>query len=195
MILQDCEIWFAKLNPNKPNSRFDSKRPTWEIQIRTEDKAVKKFWEENNLGVKLMDPDEGEMFYRVNLKKKSIKASGEANAPVDVKDGNLNDVDPMSIGNGSIGNVRIFQYEYDKQEGGKGIASVLMGIQLTTHILYVPKERDDDFEKTETTIVTPTVEDMEDGVDAADASAESASTAPVVSVSVSPKSPKADDQF
>ena len=154
-ILEGVEIWFAKVNPKRPSAKFNKKNPTWECQIRTTSKEKKKEWENINLNVKAIIPDEEGMlpFWRCNLRKKSLKEDGTPSSFVKVIDGDFNEVDPDTIGNGSIGNVRIFQYEYSKQEGGKGVASVLMGIQLTKHIMYTPKPYDDDFKKTETVVI------------------------------------------
>lgn len=160
-ILQDVEIHFAKVDPKRPNAKYNKKNPTWECQIRTESREKRKEWLALGLPVKDVIPDEEGMkpYYRVNLRKKSIKEKdGEPASPVDVIDGKKNPVDPNSIGNGSRGNIRIFQYEYTKDKengGGKGTASVLMGIQLTKHVVYVPKPRDDDFGETETETVAP----------------------------------------
>lgn len=154
-ILKDCELWFCKLDPKRPNNRFSKDNPTWECQIRTTNKTIKKTWEEAGLSVKAVVPDEGVPFWRVNIRKKSIKEDGEKASPIKVVDGKLEEIDPNSIGNGSVGNVRIFQYEYPRKDGGKGIASVLMGVQVTKHIVYVPKPRGDDFETTETEVIDP----------------------------------------
>lgn len=161
-IIRDCEIWFAKLNPKRPNNKFNKKNPTWECQIRTTDKAIKKQWEEMQLPVKAIVPDEGAPYYRVNLRKKTIKESGEAASPVKVVNGGLEDIDPDSIGNGSIGHIRIFQYEYTKETGSKGIASVLMGIQIIKHIVYKAKPRDDDFSMTDTETIDSFGDDITD---------------------------------
>lgn len=159
-IIRDCEIWFAKLDPKRPNAKFNKKNPTWECQIRTISKEVKKQWEAMNLAVKAVVPDEGAPYFRVNLRKKSIKEDGEAASPVKVVNGHLEEIDPNTVGNGSVGNLRIFQYEYPKEGGGKGIASVLMGVQVTKHIVYKPKPRDDDFDMTDTETI-----DNDDGED------------------------------
>lgn len=167
-VIPNCELWFAKVDPKRPNNRFNKSNPTWEVQIRTYDKEVRKQWEAMKLPVKAIVPDDGETYFRVNLRKKSIKEDGEKASPIRVVDGDLNDVDPNSIGNASIGNVRIFQYDFSNtnDETGavtKGVASVLMGIQLTKHIVYVPKPREDEFQQTTTeTIAAPEVEDDED---------------------------------
>jgi len=151
-IIKGAELYFSKLNPKRPNAKFNKKNPTWEVQIRTEDKAKKKLWEDLGLSVKAVIPDDGEPYYRVNLRKKSIKEDGTDSSPVSIVDGKLNPVDPDSIGNGSIANIRIFQYEYTN-EGKRGIASVLMAVQLTKHLVYTAPARDDDFEETETETV------------------------------------------
>ena len=152
-IIENAEIWFCKLDPKRPNASFNKENPTWECQIRTKDKNVKKKWEDMHLRVKVMEGEDG-VYYRVNLKKKSKKEDGSNAAPVKVVDGGLNEIDPNTIGNGSVGNIRVFQYDYESG-GKKGVASMLMAIQLTKHILYTPKPRDDDFTMTETQVVKP----------------------------------------
>ena len=154
-ILNNVEVWYPKVDPARPNARFSKKNPTWEVQLRTYDKEVKKQWEALNLPVRPVVPDEGAPYFRVNLRKKSIREDLTPAAPVQVIDGNMQPVDPNTIGNGSMANVRIYQYEYDKNEGGKGTASILMGIQLLKHIMYAPKPREDDFESASTETVIP----------------------------------------
>jgi hypothetical protein len=144
-IIKNVEMWFAKLDPLRPNAKYNKDNPTWELQIRTSDKNEKAAWVDMGLSVKAVLPDEGAPYWRVNLRKKSVKTSKEASSPVEVLDANLEPLDPNSIGNGSIGNIRIFQYEYPKADGSRGIACVLMGIQVLTHILYVPAPRQDGF--------------------------------------------------
>lgn len=168
-VLNNCELFHARLNPKRPNDKFNKKNPTWEIQIRTGDKAVKKQWEEMELPVKAIVPDEGDPYFRVNLRKKSFKEDGEKSSPVSVVDGKLEAVDPDTIGNGSIGNVRIHQYTFKREDGSSGKASVLMAVQLTKHIVYTRKPYDDAFAETETEVVqetvveeTPKVDDDED---------------------------------
>lgn len=88
-------------------------------------------------------PDEGEPYWRVNIKKRSIKKDGEPALPVEVVNGNRDPVDPETIGNTSIAHVRVYQYEYvpkDKSKGSSAIASILMGVQMIKHVLYKPKE-------------------------------------------------------
>lgn len=156
MIIENAEIWYAKLNPKRPNRKLNKENPTWEIQLRTTDKEVKKDWESKNLNVRAVVPDEGEPYFRVNLKKRSLKADGDPAEPPEVVDGDMKNVDPDTIGNGSIANVRIWQREYTDKVGKKGIASSLMGVQLTKHIIFEQKFEREEFSKTETEVIQPT---------------------------------------
>jgi hypothetical protein len=187
-IIKDAELWFCKVDPKRPNNKFNKKNPTWECQIRTHNKDVKKAWEALGLSVKAVIPDEGPAYFRVNLRKKSIKEDGEKASPVKVVNGSLEEIDVNTIGNGSVGNVRIFQYEYPKEGGGKGIASVLMGIQVTKHLVYHAKPRDDDFDMTDSEVIDNTGTDEDDG---ADAPQEALTPTPTPSVKV----PSADKVF
>ena len=158
-ILKACEIHYPKLNPKRPNARYNKKNPTWEVQLRTTSVTVKKHWEAMHLKPKaVLNEEAGTVdYYRVNLRRKSIKADGEPSDPVKVVNGALEPIDPDTIGNGSIGNIRIFQYEY-KNDDGEGVATVLMAIQLTKHVVYTRTAGDDDFDMEE----TETVEENEE---------------------------------
>jgi hypothetical protein len=168
-ILNNVEIWFTKLDPKRPSKKMSPLNPTWELQMRTTSKEQKKAWEELNIKVHSVreDPEDEESkisYWRANLKKKSIKKGkngvpDEPAQPVQVVNGKQEDVDPNSIGNGSRANIRIFQHEYTF-EGKKGIASVLMGIQLIKHIIYVPNPMEE-FENADTETIVP--EDDGDG--------------------------------
>lgn len=146
-ILKNVELWFAKLDPKRPNNRFDSAKPTWEVQIRTRSKTQAKEWKDLKINVKPDEDDDG-VFYKATLKKKSKKRDGEPQAPVNVVTGSLEELDPNLIGNGSKGNVRLFQYDYEIA-GRKGVASMLMAVQVTELNEFRPKPREDDFEMAE----------------------------------------------
>ena len=148
-ILKNVELFYPRLDPKKPNSKFNKEQPTWEVQIRTKDKKQAAEWKALNISVKPDEDSDGKIFYKATLKKKSKKkdkSSGElvANEPVQVVSGSLEKIDPSKIGNGSIANVRLFQYEYE-MAGKKGIASMLMAVQITKLNEYIPKPREDDF--------------------------------------------------
>jgi hypothetical protein len=150
VIFNNVELYFSKLDPANPNSRFDKENPTWEVQIRTKDKAVAKEWKSQNLRVTPDENDDG-VFYRANLKKKSKKRDGSDMAPVNVVAGDLSPVDPATIGNGSVANLSVFQYDYN-MNGKDGVASMLMGVQITTLNEYKPRPNQGGFAPTEFTV-------------------------------------------
>jgi len=150
VIFNNVELYFTKLDPANPNSRFDKENPKWEVQIRTKDKAVAKEWKAKNLRVTPDENDDG-VFYRANIKKGSKKKDGSDMAPVNVVAGDLSPVDPTTIGNGSIANLSVFQYDYNIA-GKEGIASMLMGVQITTLNEYKPRPNQGGFAPTEFTV-------------------------------------------
>ena len=159
-ILQNVEIHYIHLDPKRPNATFNKANPTWEIQIRTRDKAQKKEWEAMGIRVKIEEPDDAPLFYKANLNKKSFtQQKSEANPnpemadPVTVVDGKRNPIDPNTIGNGSIANIRVFQRDHYSDPDKK--VCILMGVQVTKLVKYVPKPRgfDDEFGETETVVV------------------------------------------
>jgi hypothetical protein len=144
-LLENVEIYWPKLDPKKPNSQFKPENPTWELQIQTKDKAVKKQWDELKFNVKAVVPDEGDPYYRINMKKNSIAMDGKPNPPIQVVDMELRAVDPTRIGNGSRANIRYIQREYTDKTGKPAMQSILMGVQIIELIEYEPQERDDEF--------------------------------------------------
>lgn len=171
-IIENAELWFAKLDPARPDPSFDKENPSWQVQIRTADKKVAKQWKDMNLNVKplkrkkvdesgevvrdeldepIYEPmvdDKGRPYFGVNLSKKSKKKDKTANNPVNVIAGDLSPVDPRTIGNGSVGNVRVYQYETKDAKGEPRISSMLMSIQVTLLKEYEPKSSQDEFAPT-----------------------------------------------
>jgi hypothetical protein len=165
-LLKNVTLFYLKLDPERPNAKYDKERPSWECQIRTIDREQKKEWANLGLNVKAVIPDDSPSYFRVNLKKKSIKADGTLSDPVDFFDGNLEPItDYTCVGNGSIGNVRIAMYNYVNKENEPAKTPVLIGVQVTKHIVYTP-DRSADFVKQETEIVYPDPKEMEVDEDA-----------------------------
>lgn len=166
-IIKNCPIYYVRCDPKHPNASYSKTNPTWEVQLRTSDPAQKEEWIAANLNVRLMKykddakdadgediggmpilDDNGKRQWRVNLKKRSKAKDGSPAAPVKVVAGSLEDMNPNTVGNGSIANVRVFQYTFpDKVDGTTKTASILMAIQLRKHVVYVPKSHDDMFEE------------------------------------------------
>jgi len=126
--IDGVELNWAKLD--KPVSPFGTLQ--WELQIATTDKAKAKELKDNHFNVKEKDGK-----FVVSLKRKAVKSDGTENTPVRVVDGSLKEIDSRTIGNGSVGNVIVFQYPYATM-GREGIASSLSGVQVTELKVYSP---------------------------------------------------------
>ena len=133
--IEGAELNWAKLSKPVQNP-FNKEEYQYELQIATTDAEVAKEWAANHLNVKT-DKKTGK--FVVSLRRKAKKANGEDNGPVRVVDGNLAPFDKVnSIGNGSIGNVIVFQYEWSNM-GRTGISSSLTAVQITQYEEYTPE--------------------------------------------------------
>jgi len=126
--IDNVELNWAKLD--KPVSPFGTLQ--WELQVATTDKAKADELSANHFNVKEKDG-----VFTVALKRKAIKADGSENKPVTVVDANLQPIDATKIGNGSIGNVIVYQYSYDMM-GRQGVGTSLSGVQVTDLREYNP---------------------------------------------------------
>ena len=101
-----------------PTSPFGVEQ--YEAQIATTKKTVAAEWKKNHLNVKEKDGK-----FVVSLKRKA------ANGKVRVVNSDLSPMeDTRSIGNGSMGNVIVFQGPYSNNFG-KGVTNSLTAIQIT----------------------------------------------------------------
>ena len=151
-ILSNVELHYVRCNPARPNRSYDPAKPTWEAVLRTTDPQQKAEWESQNCKPKLLVHKSGEeegmplltadgkRQWQLRLRKRALKKDGSANSPVEVVGGGLQPLDPDIIGNGSIGNVRIFQYTYGDE--GK-VASVLQAIQIKKLRKVEPRTREE----------------------------------------------------
>jgi hypothetical protein len=135
VIIRDVELHWANLNPENPKAPFGTMQ--WDVQNRTRDKtAAKEMQEKYYLTMKKEEDEQGD-YWKANIKRKAIKNDGGKNTPPDVVDGNKQSINGNSIGNGSVGNVMLFQYPYDVA-GRKGVASMLSKVQVVDLKLYQP---------------------------------------------------------
>ena len=75
-LLKNCEIYYLKADPKRPNAAFNKENPTWEVQIRTSNPEQKAEWESLGLKPKLIVGKEGEF---IKVKVNSPPVGGEAN--------------------------------------------------------------------------------------------------------------------
>ena len=149
----------------------DGKVIGWEITGRTTDKAKAAAWKQL-LGSKAVrairedkEDDESEIkYWQIKLRKKKFKADGDISDPVEVlRSDTLEDLDPKIIGNGSVADLRIYQYEYSFKQKGvtiEGTASILMGVKVKKLVKYTPKDREE-FEKDAFSVVDSNGEEQE----------------------------------
>jgi hypothetical protein len=175
-ILKNIEMWWVKLDPKKPAAAFGDGGPKWEFQARTKSKEQMQEWKAAGLNPKAVREDKEDdtspfLYWKTSFRKPITKKDGSAMDPVIVTNGALKTIDPNTIGNGSICNVRVFQKEYemkDKKTGAvlkKGTSNMLMQVQVTKHIKYVPTGEEMDMCETEEIDPSPQSEEEDMGVD------------------------------
>lgn len=82
-----------------------------------------------------------------NLKRKSMRANGEANGAPRVVGADKSPIDAMSIGNGSKGNVIVYMYDYEFA-GTPGRSHSITAVQVTDLVKY-ERSNDVDFDAVE----------------------------------------------
>ena len=143
VILKDVELHWAKLD--KPVDPFKTGERLWEVQIRTADEVIAKQWAKEYY-INAKKDDEG--FWKANVKRKELNGKGETNKAPDVLGRSNQPISASNIGNGSIGDLKLFQYPYDVA-GRKGVASMLSAVRVTDLKEYAPTS-DVDFDVIDT---------------------------------------------
>lgn len=132
--IENVELNWARLD--SPVSPFGTAQ--YELQIATTDKSKAQELKDNFFNVKEKDGK-----FVVSLKRKAKKADGSDNGKVRVVNADLSPMENTRIlGNGSVGNVIVFQYPYSAM-GRKGIASSLTAVQVTKLEKYEATVSDD----------------------------------------------------
>jgi hypothetical protein len=126
VIIKNVELRWAKLN--NPVEPFGTLQ--WELQVvadKSREKELAQFG-------KTKATTDGKV--SVNLKKKAMKADGSPAEPVRLVNSNKEAITNRSIvGNGSIGNVMVFQRPYELM-GKSGISTMLVAVQVTKLVEY-----------------------------------------------------------
>lgn len=135
LLLKDVEFHYYKDKPVEYKGKLQ-----WEVSIKTNDPAVAEQWEFNHLNVRhngtsTKMPTE----WVVSLNRKVHKKDGTEQEPVRVVDENLRPYTPeerRKIGNGSKGNLIVWQGQYDNSHG-KGVSTSLTAMQIPRDKLQV----------------------------------------------------------
>ena len=129
LLIENVELNWAKLDT--PVNPFGTEQ--FELQIATTDKAVADQWKADHLNVKEKDGK-----FTASLRRKAKRADGSDNGKVRVVDANKQPFENVrSIGNGSIGNVIVWQAPFDTM-GRKGVSSSLTAVQIVTLEEFTP---------------------------------------------------------
>ena len=135
--IDGVELNWARLD--RPVNPFGTEQ--YELQIATTDAEKAQEMRDKALNVKEKDGK-----FVASLKRKTTKADGSDNGKVRVVNADLTPfANPASIGNGSIGNVIVFQYPYSAM-GRSGIASSLTAVQVVKHEVFTPTSGGVDFD-------------------------------------------------
>ncbi len=127
-LISDVTLNWARLD--KPQNPFGTEQ--YELQIATTDAAKAEELKANHLNVK--EKEAGT--FTVSLKRKAKRADGSDNGKVQVVGTKASDViDVRTIGNGSQGNVIVWQYPYEAM-GRSGIATSLTKVQVVDLKVY-----------------------------------------------------------
>ncbi len=134
-IVRDVQLYWAKLD--KPVDPFGTLQ--WELTIQVPKKRESEI---ASFGKVKEGFDKGTV--AVALKKKALKADGTEAAKVGVVDANKQPFDSKLIGNGSTGNIIVFQRPYEiKAPNGKvtksGTSTMLTKVQVTNLVKYERK--------------------------------------------------------
>jgi hypothetical protein len=159
-IIKQVELHWPKLN--RPTSPFGEE--IYDLQCRV---PVKRKAELEQFG-KTRTVDDAPGMVVLNVRKKANKSDGTpARKPI-VVDGARDPLDPDTIGNGSIGNIRLRLNDYEIRHPKTGAVTksgtkaVLEAVQVTTLKVFTPKGGDmNDFDEEEMEIV----EDEQDSDD------------------------------
>lgn len=135
VIIRDVKLYWAKLD--KPVDPFGTLQ--WELTVQV---PKKREAEIASLGKVKEGFEKGTV--AVALKKKALKADGTEAAKVGVVDANKQPLDSKLIGNGSTGNIIVFQRPYEiKAPNGKvtksGTTTMLIKVQVTNLVKYERK--------------------------------------------------------
>jgi len=166
-VLRDVEIWWPKLVKSES---FRGGREAWSVQLRTTDSEKADEMEERGFTVKQIRPnkkkgEDFEPYFRANIKRPVYKNDGSERDRAKVLDAGMDDVDPRTIGNGSVANIQYFPWEMEIN-GEEVSGRVLEKVQVTKLIVYEGSGDGEDEELDlldgETEIVDETSKDEED---------------------------------
>ncbi len=129
-IIRDVTLNYVKVDPENPTEPFGTLQ--WECQIVVPSERSEELSQYGTVKPVKDDPSR----VAVNLKRKAVRKDGSSNDPVVLVDARKKPIESnIKIGNGSVGNVKVYRREYDVA-GRQGISTILTAIQITNLIEY-----------------------------------------------------------
>src|SRR6056300_290029 len=125
-IIRNVNFYYAKLD--KPVSPFGTE--IFDLQVRFPKERI----QEMSAYGKVREVEDGN--FAINITRKAKNAKGQK-TPVRIVDTDKNPVKDL-IGNGSSGNIIVYQYDWNVS-GRSGTKTILIAIQVTNLIKYVPQ--------------------------------------------------------
>jgi hypothetical protein len=123
-IIRDVTLNYVKVDPENPTEPFGTLQ--WECQLVVPSERSEELSQYGTVKPVKDDPSR----VAINLKRKAVRKDGSANDPVVLVDGKKQPIAPtIKIGNGSVGNVKVYRREYD-------VSTILTAIQITNLIEY-----------------------------------------------------------
>lgn len=201
-IIKNVKLRYAHLRADRPNPRFDKKNPRWEIQVYTNDPEERERLRQQGLLLRLVKHPEGhanegepvlnengEKEWKLTISKRSLSKEGKPNHPVEVITGAKQPLDPGTIGNGSVGNVRYTTREVPDGDKVK-VYITLQGVQITHHIVYESNREDFDTDEYTTAERSTTSQTSEDSSGDEEYNDEDGDSKPAPKQTTTPTTPK-----
>ena len=136
VILPGVSLFWVKCDPDHPADAFEEGKPQrWEAQLRwaIDNRQVNDIVKGAGLKAKAVadDPKADGPYMKLQVYKPVVNSKKEPLKPVNVVSGALAPIDPNTIGNGSIGNVRLHVYDYEvRSKAGKVTKSGTIGTSV-----------------------------------------------------------------
>jgi len=125
-VIRNVNFYYAKLD--KPVSPFGTE--IYDLQVRFPKERI----QEMSAFGKVREVEDGN--FAINVTRKAKNAKGQK-TPVRIVDTNKAPVKDL-IGNGSEGNIIVYQYDWNVS-GRSGTKTILIAIQVTNLIKYIPQ--------------------------------------------------------
>jgi len=143
-LIKGAELYFVKMDPKRPVLNYNETGFEWVVQVRTSDKKIAEEWSENfhiNVKYDQVDKKTGKVWHGGNISRMAWKKDSPENKfdPPEcliVKDQVAQPLEPSTVGNGSIGTVKVQLRTWTDGKKKSGTTCDLLGILVTNLVEY-----------------------------------------------------------